>query len=56
MTLAFRAHKRFNRRTGTALNRTEFNGVSRTVNGGDHANGERWAAYQRGLAELRPGR
>lgn len=41
-------------RTSTELNRTQFDAISRTVNGGDHGINERWQAYQRALTALRP--
>lgn len=43
-----------NGRTQTVLARAQFNGISRTVNGGDHGSAERWAAYQRALRALQP--
>lgn len=43
-----------NGRTQAVLGRAQFNGISRTVNGGDHGSAERWAAYQRALRALQP--
>lgn len=43
-----------NARTAQTLAREDFNGVSRTVNGGDNGSDERWAAYQRALRALQP--
>lgn len=43
-----------NGRTQAELGRTQFNGISRTVNGGNHGSAERWAAYQRALRALQP--
>jgi predicted chitinase len=48
------ADNNLNVRTEAALNRTDFDAISRTVNGGNHGIDERWEAYQRGLEELRP--
>lgn len=53
---AFWADNGLNGRTGTELNRADFDGISRTVNGGNHGSDERWSAYQRGLEALRPPR
>lgn len=50
----FWASNALNGRTRTVLTRTQFNGISRTVNGGDHGSAERWAAYQRALGALQP--
>ena len=41
------------RRTTRALNRQQFDAISRYVNGGTHGLDERWMAYQRALAALR---
>lgn len=43
-----------NGRTTTVLSREQFNGITRTVNGGDNGSDERWAAYQRALKALQP--
>ncbi len=43
-----------NGRTNSVLSRTQFNGISQTVNGGNHGSDERWSAYQRALKALRP--
>lgn len=51
---AFWRNSNLNERTERALGRANFNSVSRTVNGGDHASDQRWTAYQPGLAALRP--
>jgi putative chitinase len=50
----FWASNGLNGRTQTVLARAQFNGISRTVNGGDHGSAERWAAYQRALRALQP--
>jgi putative chitinase len=50
----FWATNGLNARTSAVLSRQAFNGVSRTVNGGDHGSDERWAAYQRALRALQP--
>ena len=41
-----------NPRTRNVLTRGPFNGVTRTVNGGDNGSQERWDAYQRALHAL----
>jgi len=41
-----------NERTASALSRSDFNGVTRTVNGGLHGANERWEMYQRALNVL----
>ncbi len=43
-----------NDRTADVLDRGQFNGVSRTINGGDNGSLERWQAYQRALRALQP--
>ncbi|MGX0585790.1 LysM peptidoglycan-binding domain-containing protein [Sphingomonas sanguinis] len=43
-----------NARTNAELNRTQFNSVSQTVNGGNHGSDERWSAYRRALRALQP--
>ena len=50
----FWASNGLNGRTEATLGRAQFNGISRTVNGGDHGSAERWAAYQRALRALQP--
>ena len=50
----FWASNGLNGRTQSVLARAQFNGISRTVNGGDHGSAERWAAYQRALGALQP--
>lgn len=41
-------------KTSAVLSRSQFDAISRTVNGGNHGSDERWAAYQRALLALRP--
>lgn len=41
-------------RTSRELSRSQFDAISRTVNGGNHGSVERWNAYQRGLKALQP--
>jgi putative chitinase len=41
-----------NERTVTSLSQSQFNSISRTVNGGDHGLDNRWQLYQRALREL----
>jgi putative chitinase len=43
-----------NGRIQAVLGRTQFDGLSLTVNGGDHGSAERWSAYQRALSVLQP--
>jgi putative chitinase len=50
----FWASNGLNERTQAHLGRNQFNGISRTVNGGNHGSAERWEAYQRALRALRP--
>jgi predicted chitinase len=42
-------------RSTSELNRSNFDAISQTVNGGNHGSDARWNAYQRALTALRPG-
>ena len=41
-----------NERTSVALGRTQFNGVTSVVNGGQNGSAERWQMYQQALRAL----
>lgn len=51
---AFWRNSGLHKLTRIELSRRQFDAISRRVNGGNHGSGERWAAYQRALAILRP--
>ena len=52
---AFWTNNNLNARTQTILNRAHFNGISRTINGGDNGSNERWTVYQRAITALQAG-
>jgi predicted chitinase len=43
-----------NERSTKVLKRAEYDGITQTVNGGQHGAGARWVAYQRGIKALTP--
>jgi predicted chitinase len=51
---AYWAHRNLNAMTRQPLSRSEFDRVTRRVNGGQVGANARWAAYQRALRALRP--